>query len=207
MTEEEEVAEEEENGMGGMPSMVRIPLMAAIPGGASPFGMPGPGPRRPENEEEWVTFFSGLINMQLEGEKTSARRRIILLESTAALAETFDVWWPHLLEAVRRRRRPVRKGKKSETLQPTTIVLSVPPSLLLPHTAYMSEPGGEAAAEEGKDRLRSVVEALGASVSAIHVDGGADRGEEKLWFSSEEHDIEGRQRREERRLRAILSSG
>lgn len=204
MEEEEGGGEEEEQN--GMPSMVRIPLMAAIPGG-SPFGMPGPGPRRPENEEEWVSFFSGLMNMQMEGEKVSTRRRIVLLESTAALAETFDVWWPHLLEAVRRRRRPVHKGKKSETLQPTTIVLSVPPSLLLPHTAYMSEPGGEAAVEEGKDRLRSVVEALGASVSSIHVDGGADKGEEKIWFSSEEHDVEGRQRREERRLRAILHNG
>ncbi|BEI80182.1 hypothetical protein CcaverHIS002_0107110 [Cutaneotrichosporon cavernicola] len=205
MMEEEEVGGEEEE-QNSVPNMVRIPLMAAIPGG-SPFGMPGPTPRRPENEEEWVSFFTGLINLQVEGQTASANRRIILLESTAALAETFDVWWPHLLEAVRRRRRPVRKGKKSATLQPTTIVLSIPPSLLLPHTAYMSEPGGETAAEEGKDRLRSVVEALGASVNAIHVDGGADRAEEKLWFSSEEHDIEGRQRREERRLRAILHNG
>lgn len=206
MMEEEEGGSEDDDP--NMPGMVRIPMLAAIPGG-SPFGMPGmSAPRRADpNEEEWVNFFTGLINMEMVDDK-STRRRIVLLESTAALAETFDVWWPHLLEAVRRRRRPVRKGKKSETLQPTTIVLSVPPSLLLPHTAFMMEPGGESADMEGqKDRLRSVVEALGASVSAIHVDGGGDKGEEKIWFSSEEHDIEGRQRREERRLRAILHNG
>lgn len=208
MEEEEGEGEEEEQNM---PGMVRIPMLAALPGG-SPFGMPGmSNPRRSEaNEEEWVNFFTGLINMQVADldKKSAPRRRIILLESTAALAETFDVWWPHLLEAVRRRRQPVRKGKKSEKLQPTTIVLSCPPSLLLPHTAFMMAPGGEGTDMEGqKDRIRSVVEALGASVHAIHVDGGGDKGEEKIWFSSEEHDVEGRQRREERRLRAILNNG
>lgn len=205
MEEEEGGPEEEEQN--AVPGMVRVPLLAAIPG-ASPFGMPGmPGPRRADpNEEEWVSFFSGLINMEMADDK-STRRRILLLESSAALAETFDVWWPHLLEAVRRRRRPVHKGKKSETLQPTSIVLSVPPSLLLPHTAFMMEPGGETSEVEQKDRIRSLAESLGASISAIHVDGGNEKGEEKLWFSSEEHDVEGRQRREERRLRAILHTG
>lgn len=203
-------------GMSGMPSMgnmIRIPI--AVGGvGSMPSGMFGAPRRKSENDfdEDWVSFFSGIINMQMPEESTTtpATRRIVLLESTAAMAETFETWYPSLLEAVRRRRRgppaPRQKGKRPPpptASQPTTLVLSVPPSLLLSHTAEYRAPDG---AESSKDRIRSVVEALGASVSAIHVEGG-DKYEERLWWSSEEHDHEGRQRREERRLRAILNHG
>lgn len=219
--QEEEGEGEDENGM---PNMIRIPMFTAnvsgglpgMPGGGGGgiFGIQGQQGGRPEDNEEWTAFFNSLINIELPaGEATPAKRRIILLESTAAMAETFDAWWPSLLEAVRQRRRgpaPKGKGKRASTVttHPTTIVLSVPPSLLLPHTAQAIESGpeGSQTVEENKERIRSVVEALGANVSAIHVDGG-DKGEEKLWWSSEEHDHEGRQRREERRLRAMLSQG
>lgn len=222
---EEDVAEEEEQhhqlpgmtGLPGMSNMIRIPI--AVGGvGAMPPGMFGVPRRKAEGDydEDWVAFFSGIINMQMPDDAaavTPAARRIILLESTAAMAETFDTWYPSLLEAVRRRRRgpaPARqKGKRPPpptTSQPTTIILSVPPSLLLSHTAEFRAPDGGEDVESNKDRIRSVVEALGASVSAIHVEGG-DKHEERLWWSSEEHDHDGRTKREERRLRAILNQG
>lgn len=197
-------------------NIIRIPLFTAnvgaipIPGGM--VGGHGAPSRRPEDNEEWVSFFTSLINMQLpEGVANPANRRIILLESTAAMAETFSAWWPSLLEAVRQRRRgpaPKGKGKRaaSVTTSPTTIVLSIPPSLLLPHTAHVADAQEGSAAEDAKARIRSVAEAIGANIGALNVDSG-DKGEEKLWWSSEEHDHDGRQQREERRLRAILNHG
>lgn len=207
------------HGMAGMPNMIRLPMVqlgnvtAAPMGGFPGVGFHGSQSPQDNRDDEWISFFSGLINMQLsEGASPGHERRIVLLEATAAMAETFSEWWPSLLEAVRRRRRgtpePKTKGVRAPppvTTQPTTIVLSVTPSLLLQHTSEFHETDGDDM-ESRQDKLRSAVEALGASVNAIHVDGGG-RSEDRVWWSSEERDHTGRQRKEERRLRSILNQG
>jgi hypothetical protein len=214
--QEEDGGDEEESttGMG----IVRIPFPMVAGGPSSVIRV-----SRPKDhifDEEWVAFFSGIINMQLpdgtaaEGsaKPKPAARRIVLLESTAAMAETLDIWYPSLLEAVRRRRRgpsatrPKARASAPKLTQPTTIVLSVPPSLLLSHTADVRPPPTEGAegnegADSFKDRLRTVAEVLGAAPET------PDKHEEQLWWSSEEHDRDGRARRDERRLRALLDHG
>ncbi|WOO78888.1 Protein MSP1 [Vanrija pseudolonga] len=215
----EEEEDEDDSGMAANFGR-RVPAMLAVGGpgpGGSPFFSSNVRREGTEVNEDWINFFTSLINMQLpDGEGTPAARRILLLESAAAMSETFEIWWPSLLEAVRRRRRgpvtPSSRGAKSKisqkptTTQPTTIVLSVPPSLLLPHTAESNSESREEI-ESQKDRIRSVVEQLGATVDAVHVVDGGDKSEEKLWYSSEEHDHEGRKLREEKRLRAIFNQG
>lgn len=201
----------------GMPNMIRFPMFAVsggAVGGENPFGSMQNGPRRPEVNEDWVRFFSSIINMQsAKGE--SAERRIILLESTAAMSPTFDIWWPSFLEAVRQRRRgpppaPPKSGKpprptEPKTIHPTTIVLSVPPSLLPAHMKEFMSPS-DAVDPSHEERIRGVIEAFGSSVGQINVIDGSDRGEqEKLWWSGEERDMESRKRREERRLNAIFA--
>ncbi|TXT11022.1 hypothetical protein VHUM_01773 [Vanrija humicola] len=204
----EEEEEDDEQGMAANFGR-RVPAMLAVGGpgaGGSPFFSSNVQREGTEINEDWINFFTSLINMQLpEGEGTPAPRRILLLESAAAMSETFEVWWPSLLEAVRRRRREPIPQKPTAT-QPTTIVLSVPPSLLLPHTADSNSESREEI-ESQKDRIRSVVEQLGATVDAVHVVDGGDKNDEKLWYSSEEHDHEGRKMREEKRLRAIFNQG
>lgn len=215
----EEEEDEDDSGMAANFGR-RVPAMLAVGGpgpGGSPFFSSNVRREGTEVNEDWINFFTSLINMQLpDGEGSPAARRILLLESSAAMSETFEIWWPSLLEAVRRRRRgpvtPSSRGSKSKvsqkptTTQPTTIVLSVPPSLLLPHTAESNSESREEI-ESQKDRIRSVVEQLGATVDAVHVVDGGDKSEEKLWYSSEEHDHEGRKLREEKRLRAIFNQG
>lgn len=224
-TVEDEYMEEDDDDdhSAAMPKMIRVPMVAMNTVGQAPnpfsgamMGNLGGGSSssQPAVNEEWISFFDSIINLQLpEGEGHGATRRILLLESTAAMAETIDVWWPSFMETVRRRRRGSKqlakdKGKKpASTFHPTTVVLSVAPSLLLPHTAEWREPPSTDAAGETKDRLRSFAEALGASVGSIHVVEPNAKHTEKLWWSSEEHDLTGRAEREERRLRAILRDG
>lgn len=216
---QQEQAHEDEQGMDGeddphgMPNMIRMPMFAVA--GGEQFGGMQPGPRRPEVNEEWVNFFSSIINMQ-NPQGDNVDRRVILLESTAAMSPTFEIWWPSFLEAVRQRRRgppPPKTPKNAKptrptaptTTKPTTIVLSIPPSLLPTHMKEFMKPS-DTVDPGHEERIRGVIEAFGASVGQINVIDGSERGEqEKLWWSGEERDMEGRKRREERRLNAIFA--
>ncbi|WVQ83506.1 hypothetical protein IAT38_005647 [Cryptococcus sp. DSM 104549] len=150
--------------MGHMPIAVLGPAPPGLMGGSlggglgnslgSLFGGSSPdeflGPSQPT--EEWVSFFSKLINAQTPDVPAGQQgpRRIILLEAPVAMSKTFPVWWPSFVEAVQRRRRGLKgnsrkKAKKGGEVEgepklvyPTTIVLQCTPSLALPHTAPVS---------------------------------------------------------------------
>ncbi|KAK8861292.1 hypothetical protein IAR55_002111 [Kwoniella newhampshirensis] len=147
---EEQGEGDESNGMPGMAfTSVPIAVLGGGGGGNGGGGMSSLG--HPEDDagsgqvnEEWISFFAKIINAD---STEPGRRRIILLENTIAMSKTFSLWWPSLVEAVRRRRKGVftatksgRTGKNENKViesvleYPTSIVLQCAPSLLLPHT-------------------------------------------------------------------------
>ncbi|WWD16805.1 hypothetical protein CI109_101237 [Kwoniella shandongensis] len=147
--EEQEEAEDNQ-GMPGM-AFTSVPIAVLGGGGGGGAGMsPLGGPMEEDVgsgqiNEEWISFFSKVINAETT---EPGKKRIILLENTIAMSKTFSIWWPSLVEAVRRRRKGVlagtrngRTGKKTATKvpepileYPTSIVLQCTPSLLLQHT-------------------------------------------------------------------------
>jgi hypothetical protein len=69
-------------------------------------------PDVPILDTKWVKHFTRLVTAEDDGNE-----RIIFLTGVIGMSETFDAWWPSLLQAVRRRNAP------------TTIVLSCAPSM------------------------------------------------------------------------------
>ena len=177
------------------------------------------GNRRHEIRENWMKYFEKVINQTSSQDVSStSKRRIILLESVPAMASTFEEWWPSLVEAVRLRRCGQKCGKSSTRkkdnvranktlLNPTIIMLSAPPSLLLPHTAA---PIPSTIHSKGEDfnhpihpMLQEIASRYGGSVETKFE--GTD--DALLWWGSEEADCSGRQRRNEGRLSAIMDEG
>lgn len=214
-----EEGEEEPEGRGSsamvvMPWPGRVPGIPTLPGLSSSRSVGGV-------KEEWVAFFDKVLNRdspELEDPSSStARKRIIFLESPEAMAGTFDVWWPSLVDAVRRRRRgahladvtPPKKGSKKppppHTLShPTTIILGSSPSLLLPHTSPVAPFPNNQTNENGQHpihpMLQEIAERFGGVVETKEV--GSDTP--PLWWGSEEFDQIGRMQREQKRLSALV---
>ena len=203
----EDAEDDTEAGRHG--AIVVTPMTTRLPFGAS-------AGTQPENpvvvvREEWVTFFQHWINREdTASEDTGVlnnRKRIILLESVESMAGSFDEWWPSLLEAVRRRRRAdstSAKGKSpSFTLtQPTTVILSSSPSLLLQYTSPPKPPkeDAEAAVQSLHPMLQEIADRLGGTIETKidHHDSGA------IWWGSVETDEMGRTDRNAKRLAALL---
>ncbi|KAK4689733.1 hypothetical protein P7C73_g390, partial [Tremellales sp. Uapishka_1] len=160
----------------------------------------------PRVDEAWVHFFSHLISVH---EPTSTKKRIILVESACGMAETFDTWWPSLTEAVRRRRCWTRSSRKTggrskgtslSLTQPTSIVISCPPSLLRPHTAMSL--GSPVTSSEPS---RTAAQVLAAEVGLEDEEHAALADDHSpLWWGSVESDRRGRTTRNRRRLQTLL---
>ncbi|KAL7419851.1 hypothetical protein Q5752_005767 [Cryptotrichosporon argae] len=219
-TEEDDDNEHPEGmGMG----IVRLPVMSMGPG----LQMMGGPPTPPTSvNDKWVAFFKRVLDSQIPNPASSTTasppKRIVLLESAAAMSETFGAWWPSLVEAVRQwRRASIVKGKRGD-VRPTTIVLSCPPSMLLPHTGDFvgTENEGADVVTKGADgqpgtqesAIRSTIasalsEKFGNAVSfTLNGDKGGNE-DEKLWWASEEGDVIGRRNRNHRRLQALMQEG
>lgn len=228
-----EEEEEEDEEMHGKMGIMRVPIIGV--GGPGMAGMVGGGhngsPEPLGINDDWVKYFSRIINtVSPDKEAPSTKKRIILLESSTAMSGTFDSWFPSLVEAVKQRRRaampqPTSKSKSvvartkemGAELQPTTIVLSCTPSLLVPHTGEtigspVSASGSPTEADSPMSSIRSAVEALaekfGAMGMGVSVEGPKEGDDQaKLWWSSQEDDEGGRLQRERRRLNALLQQG
>lgn len=159
-------------------------------------------------DPSWLSFFERVINSP-----STDGKRIILLECAEGMLATFALWWPSLLEAVRRRRRGPstsngrNKGSKpiaTPVLHPTSIVLSSGPSLLGPHTAPLSITEHSADSEGGPIHtvLQELAEKFGGTLEASQ----APAEQSPLWWGSEEEDTQGRRSRNQRRLSAILEN-
>ncbi|EIW69180.1 hypothetical protein TREMEDRAFT_71806 [Tremella mesenterica DSM 1558] len=222
----EEVTFEDDDteGFTGSGGVLRVPLMIAGPSMPS-FGPASSSPAAGPNEE-WIAFFDKIIN-QTANETASPsqpRPRIIVLESTAAMASTFDVWWPSLLEAVRKRRKGTvttpsgRQGRQtskqsSKLVAPTSIVLSCTPSLLASHIGDLVGDGALAdeAPTAGRSELvqaalEAAAERFGVGVTIQSSRNLHDTSTEGMWHGSLEKDVVGRNDRNRRRLTAIMKS-
>nr|XP_018264327.1 uncharacterized protein I303_02492 [Kwoniella dejecticola CBS 10117]OBR86485.1 hypothetical protein I303_02492 [Kwoniella dejecticola CBS 10117] len=246
MTAKKDIIEQEEQDeQGGMPGMfASVPIAVMGGGGMMPPGMGG----MVEMEEdipqgrinhEWVSFFSKIINV---GHSQPGKKRIVLLESAITMAKSFPIWWPSLVEAVRRRRKGVlapskavkgASGKTSDPslVYPTSIILQCTPSLALSHTApafasaVRDEDGSLKEMEESHEELEdeesdhpqdpaqaalAAIEekfkSMGISVHS-HVEVVKPRNDAKLWWGSEESDVNGRREGDQGRLSLMLSKG
>ncbi len=216
-----EDGEDEPEGRGSS-AMVVMPWPGRVPGLP---GMPSIAPGRPAVgiKEDWVAFFDKVLNRDSsepdDPSSSNPRKRIIFLESPEAMSATFDVWWPSLVEAVRRRRRgahlsdfalPQKKGSKQKAApphtlsHPTTIILGSAPSLLLPHTSSVAPFPSTQPSGTGQHpihpMLQEIAERFGGVVEAKEV--GSDAP--PLWWGSEEFDQIGRMQREQKRLSALV---
>ncbi|WVQ74383.1 hypothetical protein IAR50_003984 [Cryptococcus sp. DSM 104548] len=209
--------------------------VAVLGGGGGGFpglSMPGGG-NGEENifpghiNEEWISFFSRIINTQTSSE-TTGKKRIILLDSSVAMSKTFSLWWPSLVEAVQRRRRGqvkggrrarASKGTPLQLLHPTTIVLQCAPSPLLSQTSpslFTSADKEDGASDEAEgaedhrpelDSLMSTLEdkLRGMGFNVHHqVETIKPKDGPRLWWGSEESDVVGRKEGDQSRLRGIL---
>ncbi|WVQ94343.1 hypothetical protein IAU59_001422 [Kwoniella sp. CBS 9459] len=227
----------------GMPGMAVTSVPIAVMGGGGgmlPSGLSGlPGMGGSEEElaqgqvnQEWVNFFTKIINT---GESKPGKKRIIVLESATAMAKSFPLWWPSLVEAVQRRRKghvsvgkigrgkgPNSKAPAAALLYPTSIVLQCTPSLALPHThpaMSMEHEDAEGSSEEDdhaegpSDPAQSIMAALEERFKSMgihvqsHVEVVKPKVDGKLWWGSEEGDISGRREGDQERLTGMLSKG
>ena len=143
--------------------------------------------------EDWVAFFDYWLN-----QSSSTKKRIILLESVEAMSSTFDEWWPSFEQVVRARR--TKDGLN--VTNPTTVIFSSSPSLLLPHTSPVAATAKdqESAASSIHPMLQEIADRLGGSVET-RVE---NHDSNPLWWGSEETDTSGRTERDARRLSALL---
>ncbi|WVF66730.1 hypothetical protein IAT40_001472 [Kwoniella sp. CBS 6097] len=227
----------------GMPGMAVTSVPIAVMGGGGgmlPPGLSGlPGMGGPEEElaqgqinQEWVNFFTKIINT---GDSKPGRKRVIVLESATAMAKSFPLWWPSLVEAVQRRRKghvsvskigrgkgPNSKAPAAALLYPTSIVLQCTPSLALPHThpaMNIEHENAESSSEEDEhgeesaDPAQAVMAALEEKFKSMgihvqsHVEVVKPKIDGKLWWGSEEGDTSGRREGDQERLTGMLSKG
>lgn len=185
-------------------AIIMTPMSAQLP---FPLGPTADQTPHGSVREDWVRFFDSWINRDAG---SPSRRRIILLESIEGMSSTFEEWWPSLVEAVRRRRRmqvPHDDANKSllptyELGRPTTIVFSVAPSMLLPHTSAPSatREEAEAAASQVAPFFQEIADRFGGTVETKVEN--AESG--PLWWGSEEVDEVGRKDRNAKRLAALV---
>ncbi|ORY25234.1 hypothetical protein BCR39DRAFT_544529 [Naematelia encephala] len=199
--------EEEEMESGDEGESSPSAAMMVLPMGGRGFGLPTPSSPKSANgiQDDWVKFFEHLINTKAPDADDSAKKRIILLDSPEAMSDTFDAWWPSLVEAVHRRRKgqPAGKTKKAVAPRPTTVILSSAPSMLASHTAPFASSEKETSGVERppiQQALQELAERYGGTLES------REHGQDDvpLWWGSEEEDIEGRTKRNQRRLAAIL---
>ncbi|ODO04846.1 hypothetical protein I350_05456 [Cryptococcus amylolentus CBS 6273] len=230
---------EGDDPMAGL-GVAHVPVAVLGGGGGFPgLPMPGMGGDHADESlfpghisEEWISFFSRIINTQTSSE-TTGKKRIILLDSSVAMSKTFSLWWPSLVEAVQRRRRGqlmagrrarASKGTAPELLYPTTIVLQCAPSPLLSQTSpslFTStdiedkeiSDDAEGAEDENSDldsQASAVMSALedklrGLGFNVHHqVEVVKPKAGPRLWWGSEEGDVAGRKEGNQSRLRGIL---
>jgi hypothetical protein len=179
-------------------------------------GVFGGSPAKGSVRDDWVTFFDKLLRGQEEDlDGVKANRRIIVLSGVEAMSETFDVWWPSFIQAVRQFRAgptPVTGGRKNlkspppppVLTQPTSIIFNSSPSLLLSHTGPAMSFNKEDAEETPEKSLHPMLQALAERFGGT-VEARIDEGETvPLWWGSEELDEAGREQREQRRLSTML---
>ncbi|OCF34533.1 hypothetical protein I316_03574 [Kwoniella heveanensis BCC8398] len=227
----------------GMPGMAVTSVPIAVMGGgggmlpSSLSGLPGMGGSeedlaQSQVNQEWVNFFTKIINT---GESRPGKKRVIVLESATAMAKSFPLWWPSLVEAVQRRRKGHvsigkigrNKGTNSKApaaalLYPTSIILQCTPSLALPHThpaMTLEHDHAESSSEEDEhaegsaDPAQAVMAALEEKFKSMgihvqsHVEVVKPKIDGKLWWGSEEGDTSGRREGDQERLAGMLSKG
>lgn len=174
-----------------------------------------------ESHEKWRQYFQQIINVPIGGKDEQMRRRIIFLNNSETMAETFHEWWPALAQAVRERRgggkapvikqrKGARKPSQEETtrlVRPTTIVLGCAPSMLrvnrrdsAARSADSDDPNSlsthlralQARMEERLDELKEDIQERTAERPA-------------LWWSSVEKNTTERAAREDFRLRELAT--
>jgi len=221
MMEDEGAEEGEDEPEGrGSSAMVVMPWPGRLSG---PSGLPNMSSGKPVGgfKDEWVGFFDKVLNRDSpefdDPSSSMPRKRIIFLESPEAMSGTFDVWWPSLVEAVRRRRRgahladvtPPKKGAKKppsfHTLtHPTTIVLGSAPSLLLPHTCSVAPLPSTQSQENGQHPIHPILQEIAERFGGVVETKELGSDSPPLWWGSEEFDQIGRMRREQKRLSTLV---
>ena len=176
--------------------------------------------------EEWISFFVTIINRHRDVTKDAqspTRPKIILLEGSASMAKTFDVWWPSFTEAVQRCRAGPSTNVSRVTTEtarrdhsgpyPISIVLSVTPSLLATHTRPLmngksDDPNAHSQAENSKSAVAAVAERLSSALfHQAHSGSRPPAGDPTrlgLWSGSLERDARGRNQRSIQRIERIM---
>ena len=193
---EAEQHEDDDIEGGGLPKIgvIRLPFLPQL--GASP--APSARPLAPV-DDAWLRFFRQIVDTPSEGK---CNRRIIYLDGVSTMSASMPLWWSSLVEAVRHRRRTVKEGLINR--RATTIVLSLAPSLISPHTEIRTgnHPNRGETSDESLGSIDSALKRVVDRFSAAS-SGSLDGEVEPLWWSNQETDFIGRSRRNNERLTAM----